>query len=423
MGSGLATAPTAQILILRSGRKRVAIIASCATFWTMDAEIIERVREIIRELDLTNRQFADAIGLDEDKLSKTLNARRRLTPLELARIAELSGRTTDWILSGVEPRRMGIAARARSSVDDLQSIGGDLARKYTNAHDVLVELGRARELPPLPQIAQTGRFVREGQAMAEWASGRLPEGALLDDSSLFIATLEEAFGVEIASVTELPHGCDGLSFQDSTFRLILLATTANWTRKRFTLAHELGHILWGDAHDRILTEVVSPGAETDYAEKRANAFAGAFLMPEVSVSEFVAERPIDEHLFHELVMRYRVSPSAMAARLAQLGLLTKSDAQSLRSFGTQQSASALDRVAESMSESTLASTRMPPQTMTLAFIAAYLAGEVGTRPLVSITGVSDKDLRAIFNEATPAPVAVDTLDATSDDDAQLVFTP
>jgi Zn-dependent peptidase ImmA (M78 family) len=389
----------------------------------MDAEIIQRVRDIIRELALTNRQFSEAIGLDEDKLSKTLNGRRRLSPLELSNIAELSGRTTDWILAGTEPRRMGLAARTQAAINDLPTLGLTLATRFSNAQDVLIELGRARELLDLPSIAATGRFVGEGQAMADWASKRVPEQVLLGDTSRFIVYLEEQFGVDIASVSELPLGCDGLSFQDDSLRLILLATTANWTRKRFTLAHELGHVLWGDARDQILTESVKPGAETEYPEKRANAFAGAFLMPEESVLKFVGGRTVDEHLFHELVMRYKVSPSAMTARLTQLGQLTRADAGGFRRISTAESAQALDRAAESVAESSFASLALPPTTMILGFIGAYLAGEVGVRPLASLTGLTPKEVRSALNEPAPVVAATVIADGAADEDAELAFLP
>jgi Zn-dependent peptidase ImmA (M78 family)/transcriptional regulator with XRE-family HTH domain len=388
----------------------------------MDAEIIDRVREIISELGFTNRQFAVAIGLDEDKLSKTLNGRRRLSPLELAKIAELSGQTADWILSGTESRRMGVAARADADFEKAHGHIDDIAHRFTQAHDVLLKLGRARELPQLPTLRTSGRFVGEGQAMAEWAWTKIEPGVIFHSTNEFIGHLEERFGVDVATVNDLPPGCDGLSFQDESLRLILLAATPNWTRKRFTLAHELGHLLWGDAEDKILTESVSPGAETEYVEKRANSFAGALLMPEETMLSFIDERSIDEHLFHELVMKFKVSPSAMTARLSQLGQITRGEAAQLRSFGTQQSAQALDRAAEAIEEGSAAQVRMSPKNMTIAFINAYFAGEVGTRPLESLTGLTAKELRSVLDVAIPVLVEHDEADEF-DDETQLAFVP
>jgi Zn-dependent peptidase ImmA (M78 family)/transcriptional regulator with XRE-family HTH domain len=389
----------------------------------MDAEISDRVRATVTELGLSSRQFAERIGLDEDKLSKSLKGIRRFSPLELASISEVSGKSTDWYLTGVEPRQMGIAARAdASAASAIEDIGASLAGRFANAQDVLLGLGRGRIPPALPNVLRTSRFVGEGQAMAKWATGLISEDALLGDSREFVMALEEAFFVDVATVNELPEGCDGLSFQDDSFRLILLSATTNWTRKRFTLAHELGHILWGDARHKILTESVSPGAETDYLEKRANAFAGAFLMSDSSIEATVGDQAVDEHLFHELVMRYKVSPSAMAARLVQLGQITRNSADTFKRLSTQQSAAALDRVVESVTESAHASIVMPPSAMLLQFIGAYIAREVGAKPLVALTGLSAKEIRAMFNEEGPAPV-VSASEPSSSDEEELAFQP
>jgi Zn-dependent peptidase ImmA (M78 family)/transcriptional regulator with XRE-family HTH domain len=387
----------------------------------MDAEINERVRAIITELGLTNRQFAECIGLQEDKLSKTLNGRRRFSPLELANIAELSGRSSDWLVTGAEPRNLGLAARADGvAMGDLHAPAAAIAQRYTNAQDVLVELGRARELPELPSIPTSGRFVTEGHAMAAWAGEHISAGELLAGTDEFMMLIQQRFGVDIASVDDMPHGCDGLSFQDESFRLILLATTSNWTRKRFTLAHELGHVLWRDAFHQILTEQVKPGQETDYNEKRANAFAAAFLMPESVVAERINDRELDEHTFHELVMAFKVSPSAMAARLSQLGHIERDTASSYRRFRAQDSAAAIDQALVAVRESTEARVPWGPDSMILAFLGAYREALVTTKPLVMLTGVSAAKWREIFAEESPQAVVTEDPHA---DDAQLAFQP
>lgn len=60
----------------------------------------ERVRRLVAHLACTQRDFADRIGLDGSKLSRSLNGARRFTLAELARIAEVGGVSTDWLLNG-----------------------------------------------------------------------------------------------------------------------------------------------------------------------------------------------------------------------------------------------------------------------------------------------------------------------------------
>lgn len=113
------------------------------------------------------------------------------------------------------------------------------------------------------------------------------------------------------------------------------ATSAN--RQRFTIAHELGHLLCGhDGQTLILDRTVqvnwrdrTSGAATDRQEIEANAFAAALLMPGAEVRErlsaAVRGRPVtDDELVNRLARTFAVSRQAMEYRLANLGLLSPS---------------------------------------------------------------------------------------------------
>jgi Zn-dependent peptidase ImmA (M78 family) len=266
-------------------------------------------------------------------------------------------------------------------------------------------------------------FKAEGQAMAAWATAQISKSDLLGDTDEFLLLLQSTFGVDIASVDDMPAGCDGLSFQDEQFRLILLATTTNWTRKRFTLAHELGHILWRDAFNQILTERVNPGGETEYYEKRANAFAAAFLMPKEAIVEEIGEKELDEHTFHELVMTFKVSPSALAVRLADLGHIGKDTASSYRRFRAKDSASALDLAKVALRESAEARVAWGPDPMIMAFMGAYRAGHVTSKPLTTLTGIPAEKWREILADDGPQAIEVVADERANDEDRQLAFQP
>ena len=57
-----------------------------------------RVREAIRRSGLKQRKVAEAIGIDETKLSKALSGRRRFTADELLGVATVTGVTVRWLL-------------------------------------------------------------------------------------------------------------------------------------------------------------------------------------------------------------------------------------------------------------------------------------------------------------------------------------
>ncbi|WP_139004964.1 TetR/AcrR family transcriptional regulator [Arthrobacter crystallopoietes] len=65
-----------------------------------ETEVTERVRKSIKNSGMAQREVAHHIGLDETKLSKALNGTRRFHPQELTDLADITGVTVNWLLSG-----------------------------------------------------------------------------------------------------------------------------------------------------------------------------------------------------------------------------------------------------------------------------------------------------------------------------------
>lgn len=90
-------------------------------------------------------------------------------------------------------------------------------------------------------------------------------------------------------------------------------------RKRFTVAHELGHFVqksedtfeYVDRRDTLSSMGVSPD------EMYANAFAANLLMPEDEIKRLIKEEKTSDL---EMAMRFGVSREAMKIRLSSLGL-------------------------------------------------------------------------------------------------------
>lgn len=104
------------------------------------------------------------------------------------------------------------------------------------------------------------------------------------------------------------------------------------TRQRFTIAHELGHLVLHadtarfhvDQESLIGLRDETSALATDVREIEANQFASELLMPEVLLRAEIEKLPatIDpENYSSELARRFRVSPQAMAIRLSRLEIL------------------------------------------------------------------------------------------------------
>jgi Zn-dependent peptidase ImmA (M78 family) len=100
-------------------------------------------------------------------------------------------------------------------------------------------------------------------------------------------------------------------------------------RQRFTLAHEIGHlVLHADQGDRLWLDTAyyyrdgSSSKGDQAAEVQANQFAAGLLMPEELVKAEVQNSPhITEVDVMKLAMKFEVSERAMTFRLISLGLL------------------------------------------------------------------------------------------------------
>ncbi|MFC1434460.1 helix-turn-helix domain-containing protein [Streptacidiphilus sp. N1-3] len=383
----------------------------------MDETVTGRVRAVIQAASLSQAAFADHIELTPDKLSKSLSGVRRFTSLELALIAEVGQVSVDWLLSGREPLRPALAARARAATlaGSARESVEELTERFTSAYDVLDLLGRSPELPELPTVpasaspadaASAGlpQAAEQGAALAEAARALLVAGgaAAVDAQSTddLLASWERAFGVDIA-VTRLPSGVDGLAWQSDHFRLILVNRTDRWTRQRFTIAHELGHILARDAQDLLLEAEVEPARQHEADEIRANSFAAHLLLPEDEVRAACPDGPPTDEAFRILVVRFRVSPSALAARLRALDLMDRPTRDRLRRLTTADCHAAVGAMRAYLQQATRGEAARHPLRLAGGLYAGYRDGDTTLRPLAALLETDVDDLHDLLEPPTP----------------------
>lgn len=105
------------------------------------------------------------------------------------------------------------------------------------------------------------------------------------------------------------------------------------TRKRFTIAHELGHLVLHLGRPLIVDHLVRAHVNlrdhrsslaTEKEEIEANAFAANLLMPKPfvhrEIARLLARESASEQTIDDLATRFEVSPQAMDYRLTNLGL-------------------------------------------------------------------------------------------------------
>ncbi len=131
------------------------------------------------------------------------------------------------------------------------------------------------------------------------------------------AAIAKAMGVELVGDPEFSHS--GHYLYNDGKPVITYNASEFKPRKRFTIAHELGHHVHGDVDaPRDNSETFSARSSSPI-EVAANQFAAALLMPAAVVRHLVLEQNVTS--LDRLASLFGVSTVAMRFRLRNLGLL------------------------------------------------------------------------------------------------------
>lgn len=348
-----------------------------------------RVLSLIEASGQSRHAFAQDIGLDDSKLSKSLNGARKFSSLDLARIAERCNVTVDWLVTGEE---QALALAARTTTGDART-AVEAAKLYTTMRDDLAAFGWKQPWRPVSADITSGTCAQQGQALAAAALARVATEGLSVSSADLPSLVESAFGADVAIVV-LESGFDGLAASSDDARLIVLGTSQVPTRQRFTLAHELGHLLAGDDEGVHLDKDIYDRAQAkEPSEVRANNFASAFLMPADVLRAAVGTSGLSENGFAALACDLKVTPSALAIRLQQLRLIDKSTCDRFRKITTARAAALAERVEEFAQRVADAGGIRPPGLLVRDSYTAYETGATALRPYASLLGVDVDVLR------------------------------
>jgi Zn-dependent peptidase ImmA (M78 family)/transcriptional regulator with XRE-family HTH domain len=357
--------------------------------------ISERVLRLIETSGLSRGDFARRIGLDDSKLSKSLSGTRRFSSLDLARIATEYEVSVDWLVTGEEPA-LAVAARTTGG-----QVGTALkaAKLYTSMRADMASLGYPQPWHPVPAGTVGGTYAEQGRGLADAALARVQETGRLVTEAGLPSVVEAVFGADVA-VIELQDGFDGLAASSANAKLVVLATSRNPMRQRYTLAHELGHLLAGDDQDVHLDRDIYDKAQTrDPSEMRANSFASAFLMPTEILRGAVGPDGVTEAGFATLACDLRVSPSALAIRLAHLRLIDSGRCDRYKLITAARAAAMVGRGDEFAQAVTEANKVRPPWLLARDAYAAYETGAATLRPYANLLGVDVDELRRQLESA------------------------
>jgi Zn-dependent peptidase ImmA (M78 family) len=130
---------------------------------------------------------------------------------------------------------------------------------------------------------------------------------------------------------DLEDQVSGLLVRKGDQSFIVVNASHAETRQRFTIAHEVGHLLLHKATPGVFLDGMFVQFREDASRNRfdrrevqANMFAASLLMPERFLREELDGTPIDisdDDAIRGIAQRYKVSAQALTIRLVNLGLV------------------------------------------------------------------------------------------------------
>jgi transcriptional regulator with XRE-family HTH domain/Zn-dependent peptidase ImmA (M78 family) len=298
----------------------------------IDAEALgQRIAETRNRAGLTQAELADAISVSRTALTKIEAGDRRVTALELARLAQTLDVRIEWFLE--DPPAAIISHRnAQDPGAPSPRIDRVIERVAWNVEFVMGQ--NARFSPATTPAQPMPCAVGEAEALAESARSLLglerhgPATNLADMVSVLgLMPFVLDLGSETADAATIMLRAGGATIINGVLRS---------GRRRLALAHELGHYLVAD--DYTVDWRVAEYQSSQQRESLLDRFARALLLPAADVpsrwSEYASADGGMRTAAVRIASEYRVDMATLAMRLVELHVLGRSEANKIRTVRT-----------------------------------------------------------------------------------------
>lgn len=294
----------------------------------MDPALLgERVRSLRLLTGSTQEGLAEKAGVSQALLSSVESGRRVATDDLIERLMAVTGIPAAFFNRSPAPLSAGSLRwrkRAHASSVDTHRVEVLLREIYSIA--VAMMAGAKSSAPALqPWYGPLDAAGIESAA----AHARLQLGVDADSPLPHVTRILER-GKIVVTPLALPGSDDeevastvghmGASVWPDPDSLALIGyfPSAQGDRQRFTLSHELGHLMLHCGHGSV-----------EDAEGEANRFAGAFLLPAERMTQAMEGRPVTLSELVHMKARWGVSIQAILMRGQHLGLIDKARFTSL----------------------------------------------------------------------------------------------
>lgn len=282
-------------------------------------EFGHRVMSARKDERLTRDDLATRIGVEPSVIANIETGQRMVDAHELARLAKALRRPLGWFVTDPPPsvvsRRAGRGDAVRREDIQLEALAQDVEQ--------LIDLGVLR-----PTSSRAAPVVSIGDTERAALDARRAAGLRDDEPIRDLVRVVERLGLYTFVLDLEDVQTDGSYVALKECGVALINGASESGRRRFTIAHELGHHLLNDEYDS--NWIV--GADTTDREKVVNAFAIHFLLPRGAIAQrelflHSSSGPRDQVI--RVAAEFGVSWSAACGQLQRLGCLTPSEYKSM----------------------------------------------------------------------------------------------
>lgn len=284
----------------------------------------ERLKQARKAAGLSQRTLADRAGVTAMAISKYESGQSVPSSRVLVALAKALGVRTEYFFRPVKVELQEVEYRkhAKLPVKVLHQIEGDVVEQVER----FIELEQLLPNGPVQSFklpenlrASVSTFDEVEDVAAElrnaWNLGMDPIPMVTD--------LLEERGVKVFQSRAVPGDFDGMAATVDHIPVIVVSSKAPGDRQRFTMAHELGHLVLGGR--------LAQGIDDEDA---SNRFAGAFLAPASEVQKELGEHRtwLEPQELAVLKKAYGLSMQAWMHRAKDLGILSEARYVEMRKF-------------------------------------------------------------------------------------------